>query len=124
MLSEIVKLTRMYSGITQKKMAMILNISVPQYNRKENGTVEIERNELKKIAKVLDMDENMLDNYWMADKLYVLMKIDRELAKKAMGFVDMHYDDYETFILKPNINSSYSQLDERMKHRKTKKISR
>lgn len=121
MLSEIVKLTRMYSGITQKKMAMILNISVPQYNRKENGTVEIERNELKKIAKVLDMDENMLDNYWMADKLYVLMKIDRELAKKAMGFVDMHYDDYETFIPKPNINSSYSQLDERMKHRKTKK---
>ena len=121
MLSEIVKLTRMYSGITQQKMATILNISVPQYNRKENGTAEIDRNELKKIAKVLDLDEDTLNIYWMADKFHALMKNDRELAKKALDFVELHYDEYETFIPLPSKSCSYSNLEERMKYRKNKK---
>ncbi|MBQ6084155.1 MAG: helix-turn-helix transcriptional regulator [Bacteroidales bacterium] len=121
MLSEIVKLTRMYSGITQQKMATILNISVPQYNRKENGTAEIDRDELKKIAKVLDLDEDTLNIYWMADKFHALMKTDRELAKKALDFVELHYDEYETFIPLPSKSCSYSNLEERMKYRKNKK---
>lgn len=110
----------MYSSITQAKMAKELNISETKYNRKENGISKIERHEVIKIAKLLNMNENILLRYWMADKLYMLMKNDRELVKSALEIVDYHFDNYETCVEMPSRNSSYSSLEERMKHRKKK----
>jgi len=120
MLNDIIKKTRMYSGITQAKMSKNLNISETKYNRKENRINKFERHEVTKIAKILNMSENILMKYWMADKLYELMKTDRELVKNALEIVEYHFDNYETCVEMPSKNSSYSSLEERMKHRKKK----
>ena len=88
MLSETIKKTRMYSGISQLKMARELFISESTYSRKENGLLKIEYNEAVKIAKVLGLDEKLILRYWMADKLYELMKVDKELVKDAIRIVE------------------------------------
>ena len=101
-------------------MADYLFISETKYNRKENGKAKIERHEALKIAKILDLNENIILKYWMADKLYDLMKYDKDLFYEAMKIVEMHYDDYETCIEMPSKNCSYSTLEDRFKHRKKK----
>ena len=101
-------------------MADYLFISETKYNRKENGKAKIERHEALKIAKILDLNENIILKYWMADKLYDLMKYDKDLFYEAMKIVEMHYDDYETCIEMPSKNYSYSTLEDRFKHRKKK----
>lgn len=110
----------MYSGISQLKMARELFISESTYSRKENGLLKIEYNEAVKIAKVLGLDEKLILRYWMADKLYELMKVDKELVKDAIRIVETHYDDYDTCVIIPDKNNSFSSLEER-KIRRNKK---
>lgn len=47
-------------GFSQEQMAEYLNISQPQYYRKERGTSKIKESEWDILAKVLDMDKNEL----------------------------------------------------------------
>ena len=111
----------MYSGITQAKLAQALFISEATYSRKENGQMRVTRNETVKIAKILDLNENMVLKYWMADKLYDLMKDGKELVYEALKIVESNYDNYQQCVEIPGYNNSYSSLDER-KQRKRKKI--
>ena len=110
----------MYSGITQAKMAKELFLSDSQYNRKENGKMKIERHEAIKMAKLLNLNEKTILKYWMADKLYELMKQDKDLVYEALKVVELNFDNYETCVELPSKNHSYSSLEERMKHRKKK----
>ena len=110
----------MYSCITQKQMADLLNISLTKYQRKENGLTEIERNELQQISQILKLDEGTLLTYWMADKLYSLIKLDKELVINALRLIETHPEDYEFYVDLPIKNQSYSGNDERMRHRKNK----
>ena len=76
MLREAIKKQRIYSALTQKQMAQLLGMSVTKYLRKENGRLKIELAEVKKLAKVLQLDERILITYWMADDIQELMLID------------------------------------------------
>ena len=80
MLSETIKKTRMYSGITQAQMAKALFMSEAQYNRKENGQAKISLREAKKIASLLELNERVVEKFWMADRMYELMKKDKDLV--------------------------------------------
>ena len=110
----------MYSGITQSQMAKALFMSESQYNRKENGLVEINLHEAKKIASILDLNENIVEKFWMADIIYALMKIDREMVYDALKIIELHYDNYETCIELPNKNCSLSNVDKTLKKKKKK----
>lgn len=110
----------MYSGITQSHIAKSLFMSEAQYNRKENGQAKITFREAKKMAEILELNERVIEKFWMADKIYELMKIDKELVYDALKIVEMYYDNYDTCIEIPNKNNSYSSLEERMKHRRKK----
>ena len=110
----------MYSGTTQAKMAKELFMSEAQYNRKENGQSKIALNEARKMARLLELNENVISKFWMADKIYELIKIDQDLFYDALKVVEFHHDDYETCVEIPNKNCSFSSLDERMKHRRNK----
>ncbi|MBO4567344.1 MAG: helix-turn-helix transcriptional regulator [Bacteroidales bacterium] len=120
MLSETIKKTRMYSGITQAQMAKALFMSEAQYSRKENGQTKLSLKEAKQIANLLDLNERVTEKFWMADTIYYLMKIDKDLVYEALKIVEMYYDNYETCVEIPNKNNSYSSLAERMKHRRKK----
>lgn len=121
MLSETFKRTRMYSGITQSTLARALFISDATYSRKENGLLGFERHEALKIAKILGLNEEVVLKYWMADKLYELMKDDKELVYEAIKIVEANYDNYKDCVEIPRYNNSYSRVIERQQ-RKRKKI--
>lgn len=121
MLNETIKKARMYSGIKQSKIAKELLMSTAKYNRKENGLLKIELHEALKIAKILDINDKAIMKYWMADKLYELMKHDKELVYEALKIVEMHYDNYDTCIEMPSRNNSFSSLEERIRFRKKDK---
>lgn len=120
MLSETIKRTRMYSGITQAEMAKELLMSESKYNRKENGKLRIGRHEAMKMAKLLGLNDDIVLKYWMADKIYELMKQDKELLYDAFKIVETHFDDYETCIEVPKRNKSFSSIEERKTRRRTK----
>lgn len=110
----------MYSCITQKQMADLLNISLTKYQRKENGLTEIERNEVQQISQILKLDEKTLLTYWMADNLFALIKQDKELVMNALEIIETHPDDYEFCVNLPIKSQSFSGHGERMRHRKNK----
>lgn len=120
MLRETIKRTRMYSGIKQSEMARNLLMSESNYNRKENGQLKIELYEAIKMAKLLDLNEKVIEKYWLADRLYELMKKDKELVYDALKIVELNFDNYEQCIELPSKNCSYSTLVERMQRRKKK----
>lgn len=111
----------MYSGTTQLEMSKELFMSEAQYNRKENGHSKIELHEAKKMARLLELNEHVIIKFWMADKIYDLIKIDKELFYDALKIVEYHADDYETCVEIPNKNCSYSSLEERLQRRRKKK---
>lgn len=95
-------------------------MSESKYSRKENGKLKINRDEAVKMARILELNEKTILKYWMADKLYALMKKDKDLVYDAFRIVESHFDDYETCIEMPTKSSSYSSLEERLKHRRKK----
>ena len=110
----------MYSGISQARMANELFLSESTYSRKENGLLKIEWNEAVKIAKILELNDKLLLKYWMADRLYELMKVDKELVYEALKVVETHYNDYDSCVIVPDKNKSFSSLAERKIRRKKK----
>ncbi len=111
----------MYSGIKQAAMAKSLLMSESKYNRKENGLVKIELYEAKKMARLLELNEKIIEEYWLADKIYELMKINKEYFYEALKIVELNYDNYEHCIDIPGKSCSFSSLEERLRHRKKKK---
>ena len=120
MLRETIKKTRMYSGIKQSTMAKSLLMSESKYNRKENGLSEIKFQEAIKMAKLLDLNEKIIEEFWLADKIYELMKLDKEQFYEAVKIVELNFDNYEHCVDVPSKNCSFSSLEERLQHRKKK----
>ena len=110
----------MYSGIKQSTMAKSLLMSESKYNRKENGLSEIKLQEAIKMAKLLDLNEKIIEEFWLADKIYELMKFDKEQFYEAVKIVELNFDNYEHCVDVPSKNCSFSSLEERLQHRKKK----
>lgn len=110
----------MYSGIKQSTMAKSLLMSESKYNRKENGLSEIKLQEAIKMAKLLDLNEKIIVEFWLADKIYELMKLDKEQFYEAVKIVELNFDNYEHCVDVPSKNCSFSSLEERLQHRKKK----
>lgn len=102
-------------------MAKELFLSESTYSRKENGLLKFERHEIIKTAKILELSERLLLRYWMADRLYELMKNDKDLVYESIKIVEAHYNDYENCVVVPDKNKSYSSLEERKIRRRQKK---
>lgn len=110
----------MYSGIKQSTMAKSLLMSESKYNRKENGLSEIKLQEAIKMAKLLDLNEKIIEEFWLADKIFELMKLDKEQFYEAVKIVELNFDNYEHCVDVPSKNCSFSSLEERLQHRKKK----
>lgn len=98
MLKEKIREARLYAGIRQQDMADKVGISASSYNRIENGHIQMERADVIRIAHVLNLNENELLTYWIADNIYGFIKKERQLTLNAIDIVTSHIDDYETLI--------------------------
>ena len=101
-------------------MAKALLMSESNYNRKENGQLQIELHEAIKIAKLLNLNEKVVQEYWVADRLYELMKKDKDIVYDALKLVELNFENYDKCVEMPSKNCSFSSISERLQHRKKK----
>ena len=117
MLAEIIKKARLTSCLTQEEMADCIDVSKSNYLRKEKGLLAFERDEVPKLARILNLNENEMLAIWKADGIYLQLGDDKILAKNALDILVTHLDDYETCVLMPNKSDSYSTDHDRLLHR-------
>ncbi|MBS4534473.1 helix-turn-helix transcriptional regulator [Clostridium sp. D2Q-14] len=60
---------RIAKGYTQKQMAIKLGMAIRTYNRKELGIVEFNRAEIQKIAQILNLSLDEMNEIFFDNKL-------------------------------------------------------
>lgn len=60
---------RVGRGYTQKRISKEIGITTKTYNRKELGLVEFNRNEISKIAEILEMSLQSVNEIFFENKL-------------------------------------------------------
>lgn len=69
-----IKELREQKNIPQKRIAAALDIDTPMYSRIERGERPAKREQVVILSKIFDVEEDMLINQWMAEKLFVKIK--------------------------------------------------
>lgn len=112
----------MYSGIKQQDMSKLVGVTNSRYCKMENGHVKFSKDDVIKIAKILQLDENELLKFWIADNIYDLVKFNRKLTLEAIEIVSKHLDDFETLVKTPESRRSHDNNPElsHWRNRKTK----
>jgi transcriptional regulator with XRE-family HTH domain len=92
--------TRESKGYSQEQMAEYLNISQPQYYRKERGTSQIKEAEWDIIARVLDIDKDELKN---ENSLFYNNKSNEEFNLHSEQL--LHFSEQLVFELKEHVST-------------------
>jgi transcriptional regulator with XRE-family HTH domain len=82
-----IKELREEKGLLQRQLAAELEIDSPMYSKIERGERRAKREQVLKLAKLLQADENELLTLWLAGQIYELIK-NEQVAKNAIKFID------------------------------------
>jgi len=82
-----IKLLREEKGLVQRQLAAVLEIDTPMYSKIERGERKAKREQVLKLAEMLNTDKDELLTLWLAEQVYEIVK-DEEVAKAAMNFVE------------------------------------
>jgi transcriptional regulator with XRE-family HTH domain len=82
-----IKELRDEKGLLQRQLAAELEIDSPMYSKIERGERRAKREQVIKLAKLLQADENELLTLWLAGQIYELIK-NEQVAKNAIKFID------------------------------------
>jgi transcriptional regulator with XRE-family HTH domain len=77
---------RKSNNMLQRQLAAHLDIDTPMYSKLERGERKAKRDQVIKIAKFLQVNQDELLTAWLADQLYELVK-NEELAINAVEIV-------------------------------------
>jgi HTH-type transcriptional regulator, competence development regulator len=83
MLGEKLKELREAKGLLQRQVAVELDVDTAYISKMENNDKPVSRNNLVKLARIFDINEKQLFTYWLADKVYDILK-DEEMGLKAI----------------------------------------
>lgn len=86
-LGEIIKSKRLKMGLLQSDVAMKLGIDAPLLSKIEKGLRRLKREQILKIASILNTDKEELLSLWLADQIYDVVK-DEKLANKAIQITE------------------------------------
>ena len=81
-----IKELREGKGLVQRQLAAALEIDTPMYSKIERGERRAKREQVLKLANMLETDKDELLTLWLAGQVYELIK-DEDVAKAAMDFV-------------------------------------
>lgn len=84
MLGEKLKELREAKGLVQRQVAAELEVDTAYISKMESNEKPVSRNHLKKLSRLLSIDEEELLTLWLADKVYDLVK-DEGLALRALN---------------------------------------
>lgn len=80
---EKIKEMRERNGLLQRQLASSLEIDTPMFSKIERGERRAKREQVLKLAELLQIDENELLTIWLADQVYEIIK-DEETAEGAL----------------------------------------
>jgi len=78
-----IKELRENQGLLQRQLAASLEIDTPMFSKIERGERRAKREQVVKLAELLQTDENELLTVWLADQVYEIVK-DEETASGAL----------------------------------------
>jgi len=73
-LGETIKSKRLKMGLLQSDVAVKIGIDAPLLSKIEKGLRRLKREQIPKIASILDADEEEILTIWLADQIYDLVK--------------------------------------------------
>jgi len=80
---ERIKELRESQGLLQRQLAASLEIDTPMFSKIERGERRAKREQVLKLAELLQIDVNELLTVWLADQVYEIVK-DEETAEGAL----------------------------------------
>ena len=80
---EIIKSKRLKIGLLQSDVAVKLGIDAPLLSKIEKGLRRLKREQIPKIALILNTDKEELLTVWLADQIYNVVK-DEKYASEAI----------------------------------------
>jgi len=81
-----IKSARLKVGLLQQDVASLLNIDGPMLSKIEKGERLAKKEQIKKLAEILNTDENQLITLWLADQVFDVLK-DEKMADQALKSV-------------------------------------
>jgi transcriptional regulator with XRE-family HTH domain len=81
-----IKELREEKGLVQRQLAAGLEIDTPMYSKIERGERKPKREQVLKLAEMLETDKDELLTLWLAGQVYEIVK-DEEAAKASIDFV-------------------------------------
>ena len=82
-----IKELREEKGLVQRQLAAELEIDTPMYSKIERGERKAKREQVLKLAEMLNTDKDELLTLWLAGQVYELVK-NEKIAKVALKIVD------------------------------------
>lgn len=83
-----IKQLREEKELLQRHLAAALEIDTPMYSKIERGDRRAKREQVVKIAELLQTDKDELLCLWLADKVIEVVADEKELAGKALGVAE------------------------------------
>jgi transcriptional regulator with XRE-family HTH domain len=81
-----IKELRENKALLQRQLAAQLEIDSPLYSKIERGERRAKREQVIKLAKLLQVDENELLTLWLAGQIFEIIK-DEKVAPKAIEYI-------------------------------------
>lgn len=78
-----IKELREVKGLVQRQLAAVLEIDSPMYSKIERGERRAKREQVLKLAEMLETDKDELLTLWLAGQVYELVK-NEAIALKAI----------------------------------------
>lgn len=82
-----IKELREEQGLLQRQLAAELEIDTPMFSKIERGERKAKREQVIKLAQLLNANTDDLLTLWLAGQVYELVK-DEEVAKASIKFVE------------------------------------
>lgn len=82
-----IKELREEKGLLQRQLAAELEIDSPMYSKIERGERRAKREQVIKLAAMLNANEEELLTLWLAGQVYEIIK-DEKVANAALSFVE------------------------------------
>ncbi len=98
---ERIKELRQGKGLLQRQLAATLEIDTPMFSKIERGDRKARREQVLILAKLLGSKEEELLAFWLADKVYDMVK-DEDVALKALSVTQ---DEVKKIKRKPKKNT-------------------
>ncbi len=85
-----IRLLREERELLQRHLAAALEIDTPMYSKIERGDRRAKREQVIKLAELLQADPKELLTLWLADQVMIVLKDDSELAANTLTIVQQN----------------------------------